>query len=140
MDVDAHSNLRAALLLGHEILVALGGDLRRIISRRSWTRRVSTIGFPFSSEKTMIDHLILRLETFPQDGGTRPGAAPETCRAPSSQSRGPLAPIPRHTSSRSAHGRPRRLGDPGRVSYLLMEEKMVIVGSIRRTQRWPRQQ
>src|SRR5262247_215118 len=70
---DRSSDLRAALLLEHEILIALGGDLRRIISRRSWTRRCSTIGLLFSSEKTMIDHLILRLETFPQDGGTRPG-------------------------------------------------------------------
>src|SRR5262245_13229187 len=69
---DRSSDLRAVLLLEHEILVALGGDLRRLISRRSWTRRLSTIGFPFSSEKTMIDRLILRLETFPQDGGTRP--------------------------------------------------------------------
>jgi hypothetical protein len=33
---------------------------------------VSTIAFPFSSEKTRIDYLILRLETYPQDGGTRP--------------------------------------------------------------------
>jgi len=51
---------------------------RRTISRRSGERRLSTIKFPFSSGKSVIDHLILRLETYPQDGGTRP--APETSR------------------------------------------------------------
>src|SRR5262249_61733487 len=45
---------------------------RRTISRRSWTKRLATIAFPFSSEKTMIDHLILRLETYPHAAGTRP--------------------------------------------------------------------
>jgi hypothetical protein len=29
--------------------------------------------FPFSSGKSLIDYLILRLETYPHDGGTRPG-------------------------------------------------------------------
>jgi integrase/recombinase XerD len=33
------------------------------------------MAFPFSVEKTRIDYLILRLETYPQDGGTRPGQA-----------------------------------------------------------------
>jgi len=33
------------------------------------------MAFPFSSEKTMIDPLILKLETYPQDGGTRPSIA-----------------------------------------------------------------
>src|SRR5262245_49173468 len=32
------------------------------------------MAFPFSSRKMMIDYVILRLETYPQDGGTRPTA------------------------------------------------------------------
>jgi hypothetical protein len=36
---------------------------------------VSTIAFPFFSERTMIDSLMLRLAAYPQDGGTRPAAA-----------------------------------------------------------------
>jgi hypothetical protein len=32
------------------------------------------MAFPFSVEKTRIDYLILRLETYPQDGGTRPNS------------------------------------------------------------------
>ncbi len=32
------------------------------------------MAFPFSSGKMMIDYVILRLETYPQDGGTRPNA------------------------------------------------------------------
>ena len=31
------------------------------------------MAFPFSSRDTMIDYLILRLETYPQAAGTRPG-------------------------------------------------------------------
>jgi hypothetical protein len=45
---------------------------RRTISRKSWKRTLSTMEFPFSSGKTMIDYLIFRLGTYPQDGGTRP--------------------------------------------------------------------
>jgi len=44
--------------------------------------------FPLSSEKTMIDPLIFRLETYPQDGGTRPFVKttdPELLIAPGSQ-------------------------------------------------------
>src|SRR5262245_33408322 len=48
---------------------------RRTTNRKAWTRRWSTMAFPFSSEKTMIDPLILKLETYPQDGGTRPSIA-----------------------------------------------------------------
>ena len=33
------------------------------------------MAFPFSSENTMIDPRILRLETYPQAGGTRPSLA-----------------------------------------------------------------
>ncbi len=34
------------------------------------------MAFPFSSGKMMIDYVILRLETYPQDGGTRPKITP----------------------------------------------------------------
>jgi hypothetical protein len=45
---------------------------RRTSSTRSGERRWSTLAFPFSSGKSVIDYLILRPETYPQDGGTRP--------------------------------------------------------------------
>jgi hypothetical protein len=45
---------------------------RRITNGRSWKRMLSALAFSFSSGKTMIDHTILRLETYPQDRGTRP--------------------------------------------------------------------
>src|SRR5215813_5324040 len=45
---------------------------RRTIRRKSWKRTLSTIAFPFSSGKMMIDYLILRQGTYPQGRGTRP--------------------------------------------------------------------
>src|SRR5262249_4809658 len=55
---------------------------RRTIRRKSWKRTLSTIAFPFSSGKMMIDYLILRQGTYPQGRGTRPShtVLPGACR------------------------------------------------------------
>jgi hypothetical protein len=45
---------------------------RRSTSKRSWNRRVATIALLFSSGNSRIDYTILRLEPYPQGGGTRP--------------------------------------------------------------------
>jgi hypothetical protein len=65
---------------------------RRATSRSSWTRRWSTIAFPFSRGRTMIDYLIPRLENYPHVRGTRPrngstGLPFESCLRPRSHSR-----------------------------------------------------
>jgi len=67
------------------------------------------MAFSFSSEKTTIDHLILRLEIYPQDRGKRPMTGPadpaSAQRVEGNGSEGSPAPSPayddQHSLSRS---------------------------------------